>query len=294
MDILEMLLLPCPRYLAGMRFGDWLSFLHAHRWRIDPAFWPRCVVATACSLVTSLVAAIERATPPPAVDEEAWRSPLFVLGLPRSGTTHLFQLLSRDPRFCHPTRFDCFHPHTFRTLRSLGIHRLFALVPAQRRAMDGVMTDWLSPEEDDIAIAILAGGGERLDSVFPRDPPKPLTPATFEAAMMTFTRGIVGVHGRPVILKSPRHTGRVASILRAFPGARFVMIHRNPLDVMGSASRLGTTRNRSWCTLQWPNPERFDELAQRLGKRLDCYVRDKRLIPAGQLAEIRYEELVAD
>lgn len=40
-------------------------------------------------------------------------APLFVLGLPRSGTTHLHNLLSRDSRFAFPSTFQTMNPRIF-------------------------------------------------------------------------------------------------------------------------------------------------------------------------------------
>jgi hypothetical protein len=294
MDIVEILYLPLPRFLSGMRFGDWLALLRERRWRVDAAFFPGALLATVGTLVTSLLTRCQRRFPLRPADQEAWQEPLFVLGFARSGTTHLFQLLANDPRFCFPTRFDCFNPHTFRTLRAWGIHRLFSLVPAQRRAMDGVTTHWLSPEEDSIALSILVGRGGRLDGVFPREEPAGMPAWAFEEALAEFTRNLVSVHGKPVLLKSPSHVGYLRSILNVFPRARFVMIYRDPRAVVASMARMVNTRNRSWCTLQWPPPLRIDDLLPNYARQVDLFFRERHLIPPGRLVEIRHEDLVAD
>jgi len=283
-----------PRFLAGMRFGDWIELLREHHFRVDAAFVPRAAVATVGTLVTSAIAAVEDARGQPPLDEAAWRSPLIILGIPRSGTTHLFQLMAADRRFCYPTRFDAFHPHTLLTLRGLGIHHLLGLVPTVRRAMDDVRVGWLSPEEDSIAIAILAGRGDRMIDVFPRDDFVATPSAAFETAIAAFTRKLVAFHGRPLILKSPGHVRRIPSLLRVFPGARFVMLHRDPRDVVASVLAMAQTSNRSWCTLQWPQAAEPGDFVE------DCAIRHRacrdgvRAIPPDRLVEIRYEDLIDD
>lgn len=294
MDIAEILYLPLPRFLSGLTFGDWLALLRERGWRIDAAFVPRALLATVGTLVTSLLARWERCSQARSPDLPQWHEPLFVLGFGRSGTTHLFQLLASDPQFCFPTRFDCFNPHAFRTLRAWGIHRLAAMVPARRRAMDGVMTHWLSPEEDSIAVSILVGRGGRLDNVFPREAPADVPAEAFEGALAEFTRNLVAVHGKPLVLKSPTHVAHLGSILKLFPRARFVMIYRDPRAIVASLSRANATRNRSWCTLQWPPPSGIEDVERHYARRVEAFFRDRHLIPPDRIVEIRHEELVAD
>ena len=47
-------------------------------------------------------------------------------------------------------------------------------------------------------------------------------------------------HGR-VVLKSPLDTGRVPLLLEAFPSAKFVFVHRDPVEVLASTRRLWGT-----------------------------------------------------
>ena len=295
LSLADLAFLPAPRFLTGLTFGDWLRLLRSHHWEVDAAFWPRATVATLGTLVTSALKRVEDARPRRAINEESWRRPIVILGLPRSGTTHLFQLLSRDPQVCFPTRFDVFNPHTLLTLRRLGVHRLLACVPSHRRAMDDIMTHWLSPEEDNIALGLLAGCGDRIDAVFPRHANSlPTSPAAFRSTLQAFTRKLVEAHGRPVVLKSPLHTERIPEILEAFPEARFVTIFRDPSAMLASYLAMQNTSNPLWCTLQWPPNYQADDILDWLQDAVPKYFADSRLIPPGQLVEVRHEDLVAD
>lgn len=40
-------------------------------------------------------------------------------------------------------------------------------------------------------------------------------------------------HPKPLLIKSPVHTARIGLLLDMFPRARFVYIHRHPLQVWG-------------------------------------------------------------
>lgn len=92
-----------PGPLAGFRFSSWVRLLRENRWDVDREYLPRAVVATLGAAATSLLAPVDARLARRPVDEEALAHPLFVLGLPRSGTTFLFELLSLDPGFCFPT-----------------------------------------------------------------------------------------------------------------------------------------------------------------------------------------------
>ena len=161
--------------------------------------------------------------------------------------------------------------------------------------MDDIMTHWLSPEEDTIALGLLAGCGDRIDAVFPRHAHSlPTSPAAFRSTLQAFTRKLVEAHGRPVLLKTPSHTEHIPEILEAFPEARFVTIFREPTAMLASYLAMQNTSNPLWCTLQWPPIYQADDILDWLQDAVPKYFADSRLIPPGQLVEVRHEDLVAD
>jgi hypothetical protein len=54
------------------------------------------------------------------------------------------------------------------------------------------------------------------------------------------------VYRKPLLFKSPQHTGHVAEILTIFPEARFVTIFRNPLHQNNSQRQAATSDNKTW------------------------------------------------
>lgn len=295
-----------PGFLGGFAFPDWIRLLHANRWRIDARYLPRAVFATFGSMATSAVKVVEDRIELPPLPQDLSQQPLFVLGLPRSGTTHLFHLLSEDAQFCFPTRFDAFNPHTFLTLRSLELASLFGKQALRKRPMDNVMSGWLMPEEDNIALAIMTGFGTRIGTVFRRHRGQLMEEFSslayeggpdserFKAALTLFLRKLTRLHHRPVLLKSPSHTLTVPQILSALPSARFVTIIRDPIGQFKSLAAMQATAAVTWSALQSAPPYNEDVQLDRIGLFARRYCETRGLIPKGQLVEIRYEDLVAD
>jgi hypothetical protein len=101
--------------------------------------------------------------------------------------------------------------------------------------------------------------------------------------------------GRRLVLKSPSHTARVRHLLELFPGAKFVHISRPPELVFRSNLFLARELQRAFA-LQPPLPEDEQEeiLASEYLATEQHYLADKALIQAGDLAEVRLEDLGAD
>lgn len=297
-------LLLLPRFLSGFRLGDWCHLLREHRFLIDPIFWPRAVLATLGAALTSILARLEPKVTPESVDADLLENPVFILGLPRSGTTHLFELLSQSPDLCFPTRFDAFNPHTFLLLRRVGLFAILSKLPKFKRAMDNLRVGWASPEEDIVALAILASQGERVSRIFPRNAvqARGIPTDTFKESAKSldlilclrgFLQKLTHLHGKRALLKSPGHMGRVKEILEVFPQARFVTIFRNPLHQTASLRALRGSGNPFWCALQRPlciNSTPF----QNQKVFLRSYFAIREAIPAEHLFETTFEELVAD
>ncbi|MEB3326288.1 MAG: sulfotransferase [Synechococcus sp.] len=295
-----------PSFLSGFRLGDWLRLLQENKFSVDPPFWPRAAVATAGCGITSCLARGEAMLTQADIDKDLWERPVFILGLPRSGTSHLYELLGQSPQLCYPTRFDCWNPHTFLTLRKMGLHRLLARTPAWKRPQDNVETGWNAPEEDIVALAMMACAGERDRLVFPRNLPASAyagdpdartdaEDAAVAAGLRDFTRKLVYLHRKSVLLKSPGHTRRVAALLDVFPRARFVTIFRDPVHQVASLMDMHRSRAALWAALQrTAAPPDAELVARRQGAALQQYFAFRHLIPAANLMEIKYEDLVED
>lgn len=88
---------------------------------------------------------------------------------------------------------------------------------------------------------------------------------------------------KPLLIKSPVHTARVALLLKLFPRARFVFVHRNPLATFASAGHMANTYYY-YTALQRQTEEDVTEFILDQGEVLHgAYLRDRSLIPPGGL-----------
>ncbi|MEN0112137.1 MAG: sulfotransferase, partial [Planctomycetota bacterium] len=178
----------------------------------------------------------------------------------------------------------------------------------KKRPMDNVATGWERPQEDEFALCSLGLPTPYRTWAFPRRGPVDADWLTLEGVdadrladwkrrLDQFVRAVtLRRPGRRVVLKSPPHTARVRTLLEVFPDARFVHIVRDPSALFPSTVRLWKSLSDVQ-TLQW-TAKRHDwieeEVLANLVRMYEAYERDRDLIPDGRLAELRYEDLVAD
>jgi omega-hydroxy-beta-dihydromenaquinone-9 sulfotransferase len=118
--------------------------------------------------------------------------------------------------------------------------------------------------------------------------------ARWKSSITRFLAKLISDTGRPLVLKSPPHTGRIRLLLELFPDARFVHIRRDPYTVFRSTRHMYATTMRFW-QLQVSSSHDFDDRILRIYRAMyDAYFDQRDLIPEGRSCEIRYEDLEAD
>lgn len=294
-----------PAALIGMTLPMWLAVMGENRFRVQPRFWLRAFLSLiACSL-NSGGARRERERYGEVLDRTAIESPIVIIGHWRSGTTHLHNLLLCDDRLCAPTMFDLHNPHTMLLADHAALETFDAMCPSTR-PMDNMAAGANVPSEDEIGLCALTGMSQLLGWVFPRSAERYGRFLTFEGvdparveqwveAFRTLLKKVtVKNDGRRVVLKSPQHTGRIRHVLRAFPDARFVHIHRHPFEVFPSMRNMWV-KTTPWLQLQPLNERAIDEHVVRQYADLHrAFAEQRGLIPAGHFYELSYEELLAD
>jgi len=285
-----------------MKLGTLLKVLLRNRGRVNVRYLPRLAYLLILAGINSYLSCLERAVDGEDIAAaELAAPPLFILGYWRSGTTHLHNLLSCDPAFTSPTAYQSMFPHHFVYSQPWGA-RIFNWFTPGRRPMDNVVINGSTPHEEEMALAGLCGISPYMLALFPAtrdgmfsavDPGKlpPEVLARWQSAYRLFLKKLSFSKGKRVVLKSPPHLGRVALLLKMFPGAKFIHIVRNPYAVFLSAKKLWHS-GLSYSHLQKPDPRALEELILSWYRELYAlFERDRRLIPPGSLHELRFEDL---
>ena len=189
--------------------------------------------------------------------------PVFIVGVPRSGTTWVMRMLAE-----HPEAWPLIETYMFSPYRGLGA--LLRAVP------EGPL-----PEREDLEWAP-AG----LGRMFSRDE----LIAELRLLAERWLRMASAGDARFVIEKSPGHLAVVALIAEILPRARFVHIVRDGRDVAVSMA----AARRSWSPVQERRARRtLRAAADDWAKGMD-QGHEARSALGERLLEIRYEDLHAD
>ncbi len=233
--------------------------------------------------------------------------PVIVVGLPRSGTTHLVNLLASDTRF-----------------RSMPLWESFEPVPDPNEPLspDGVDPRWTRCQQNWEA---MVAGAPLVAAMHPMEPDhvheeNELMASDFSnynlewvarapkwrdyflahdqtphyAYMKTVLQILQWFNPRERwVLKCPQHLEQLGPLLTTFPDATVVMTHRDPVAVVQStATMLAYGARASYRTV---NPQWYgDYWTERIGVLLDASLRDRGLLPAGRTVDVFFDEYMAD
>jgi omega-hydroxy-beta-dihydromenaquinone-9 sulfotransferase len=293
-----------PGLLGGITAGDWLRLLRDQHFAVAPSCLPRAMAITFQSLQNSVCRRYENWRFGPKLNEITVQNPLFLLGHWRHGTTHLHNLMTVDERFAFANNYQVLYPHSFLSTEAIA-SRLMAPFLPKRRPMDNVEWNMQSPQEDEFALCVASGESPCLGWVFPQRQEHYDRFLTFQdvsedevlrwqAALLLFLQKLTWKYGRALVLKSPPHTCRIGLLLKMFPQAKFVHIHRNPYAVFPSTRRtiqVSIEMHR----LQRARPDTLDErVLGQYRKMYKVYFEERKLIPEGNLVEIAFEDLEKD
>jgi len=291
--------------MQGVTLATWFRLLADNRFRVGLRFWPRAVLTTLSAGTNSVQGRRESRRYDRAVAETEALAPLFILGHYRTGTTHLHNLVAQDERFAFINSYQATQPHTFLTAGDLGA-RLGSPWVMRRRPQDNVALDLRVPAEDELALAVDTLLSPHLGWHFPA------RAHYYEDRYLTFAaasdderqrwvaslRRLAGKltlkYGRAIVFKSPLHTARVPLLLRAFPGARFAHLHRDPYLVFRSTLHMERTVEPLFRFQSGDEATLEDRVLTRYRRMYEAYLSDRTAVPPGRLVEIAYDDLDQD
>lgn len=243
----------------------------------------------------------------PEIHDVRIERPICIVGLPRTGTTHLHNLMSADPDLRSLPYWESLEPvlalserpapgapdpRIARTGAALEV--LHGMMPLFNRFHE--MTVDHSHEE--IQLLAIDFSTMLFESMYLIPTWRDYYRAHDQTPHYRYMKTVLQVlqwlrGGTRWVLKSPQHLEQFGPLVRVFPDATFVVTHRDPVAVTVSMAIFNTYAARM-------NSERTDPLeygrywSARIQDMLSACVRDRELLPAERSLDVRFHEFMAD
>ena len=233
--------------------------------------------------------------------------PIIIAGMPRTGTTHLHNLLAADPNLralpywesnepilapqerVGPDEPD---PRIARTEMGIGVVDL--LCPHFKRMHE------MTPEHahEEIALLSMDVTSMFLETLAPMPTWRDAYLATDQTPSYSYLKTILKAltflrGGERWVLKTPQHLEQLRPLLAVFPDATFVVTYRDPVAVTVSTAVMLTYMARL-------NLETVDPMAvggywaARVEQLLTGCLRDRDLLPNDQVVDVRFDEFMGN
>jgi hypothetical protein len=240
----------------------------------------------------------------PEIESIPIEQPFIVVGMPRSGTTHLVNLIAADPRRRALPYWESQDP-----IPALGQGPdIFGVDPRYARAKSehealmasapvvAAMHDRF-PEaiEEEVELLDLDFAGYVLEwhARVPdwRDYYLALDQNRHYAYMKKVLQALTFLRGPQTwVLKSPQHCEQLGPLMAAFPDATAAFTHRDPVAVIQSAITMMAYSDRLRRTSIEPE-WLLDYWSDRVHRLLSACVRDRDLVPAEHSIDISFHHL---
>ncbi|OCB36358.1 hypothetical protein A5676_21045 [Mycobacterium malmoense] len=240
----------------------------------------------------------------PEIEAIPIENPFIVVGMPRSGTTHLVNLIAADPRRRALPYWESQEPIPARGdgpgisgvdpryARAKSEHdALMASAPvvaAMHDRFPGAIEEEVELLDLDFAAYVLewhARVPDWRDYYLGLDQTRHYGYLKRVLQALTFLRG-----PRTWVLKSPQHCEQLGPLMATFPDATVAFTHRDPVAVIQSAITMmaysdrlrRTTIDPDWLLSYW---------SDRVHRLLGACVRDRERVPAERSIDVSFHEL---
>jgi len=188
----------------------------------------------------------------PEIDRLEIAKPIIICGMPRTGTTHLFNLMSADPGLRHLPYWESLEPvlpeserpapgkkdpRLGRCAQATGF--IDSLMPHFKRMHE--MTPEHAHEEIQLLSVDISGMLFETMAHVPgwRDYYKANDQTSSYLYLKRILKALTWLRGgKRWVLKSPQHLEQFGPLLTAFPDATLVITHRNPVEVTASMTTM--------------------------------------------------------
>jgi len=243
----------------------------------------------------------------PEIHDVELGAPLIVVGLPRSGTTHLVNLIAADSRRRALPYWESQEPFG-RPGEGPGVDGIdprFARIAAEHASEQSIAP--LTKAMHDRFPAAIEEEVELLDLDFAsytlewharvpgwRDAYYGFDQDAHYAYLRTVLQALTFLRGpRQWVLKSPQHLEQLGPLMRTFPDATVAFTHRDPVAVLQSAVTMLAYGDRIRRTSIEPE-QLVGYWIDRIERLLTACVRDRELVPAERSIDVVFDEFMKD
>ncbi len=235
------------------------------------------------------------------------RAPIIIAGLPRSGTTHLLNLIAADSRLRSLPYWESLEPipdpsqaparkeEDPRYLKCAYEHQMLGQVAPLLKNMHDLAPDHVH-EEIEVANLDFSSYQPEWLAVVPRwrDYYYAHDQRPHYAYMKNVLKALQWMRGPDRwVLKSPQHLEQLGPLIETFPDATVAITHRDPVSVVASAITMLTYGDRLRRTRVDP-PAVAAYWIDRVERLLRACVRDRELLPESQSIDVLFHEFMAD
>jgi hypothetical protein len=244
----------------------------------------------------------------PEIDAERIERPIFVIGMGRTGTTILHDLLAQDPAHRVPLSWEVAHPCPPPERARWDDDPRIARTDAQLAQTDRLIPGFRAMHPMGARLA------QECVAITAHDFTSMIHQTTYRvpsyAAWLHGEADLGPVYanhrrflqllqwrcpGERWVLKSPGHLWALDALLREYPDARFVQTHRDPLRIVASLTSL-VTLLRSMTSERVDPREIAREWAGTIASALDRSVeaRERGVLPPERILDLQFRSFLAD
>jgi hypothetical protein len=238
----------------------------------------------------------------PEIEDIEIERPIIICGLPRTGTTHLHNLIAADPNLRYLPYWESLEPFPApgeddqaRRDRCLtGLDLVDSSMPDFKRMHD--MTVDHAHEEIQLLANDISGMLFETTYYLPtfaahyksHDQGPSYAYLKRQLKAMQWLRG-----GTRWVLKSPQHLEQFPTLYATFPDATFIVTHRDPVEVTRSMLTMIVYASRMACAQ--PDPAKIaGNWLDRADDLFSGCLRDRGVLPADQSIDVRFTDFMAD
>jgi len=239
------------------------------------------------------------------------RSPVFIIGHWRSGTTHIHNILSMDPGFFYQNKYQNFFSDNFLTTEDVFKPVLSKMMNSASpvkgwKAKAHKTMNMDTPSESDTAlISEISEFTYHWGHLFPKAWKQYFDKYLFLENIseqelsdwkQTYAHLLNKVYLKndkgKLLVKNPGDTARIKHLLKLFPNAKFIFLHRNPYEVFYSNLKLWSNVLDTVALQKISDKKRKDIVLNVYQKLHQKYLEQRQLLNSNQLVEVSYNSII--